>query len=228
MAEPMVEQMAEPMVAQTVEPMVEQTVEPMVAQTAEPMAAQTAEPMVAQTVEPLAEESVLNRLIAVDRDQFARHYWGQQPLLSAAADLPSGFIELLDANAIDELVSRRGLRTPFLRVAKNGTTLADNAFTSPGGVGAGIADQVNEDKLVRLFADGPQSLLHQLLREREAGPDMDAKSQVSAHPAERRRSVQISAREIEAVARFQHRLDQRWFFSPFLNVSLAVAPRLIA
>ena len=164
MAEPMVEQTVEPMVGQTVEPMVEQTAEPMAGQTVEPMVEQTAEPMAAQTVEPLAEESVLNRLIAVDRDQFARHYWGQQPLLSAAADLPSGFIELLDANAIDELVSRRGLRTPFLRVAKNGTTLADNAFTSPGGVGAGIADQVNEDKLVRLFADGSTLVLQALHR----------------------------------------------------------------
>jgi bifunctional lysine-specific demethylase and histidyl-hydroxylase NO66 len=71
---------------------------------------------------------------------------------------------LLDANTIDEIVSRRGLRTPFLRVAKNGTTLADNAFTSPGGVGAGIADQVSEDKLVRLFADGATLVLQALHR----------------------------------------------------------------
>lgn len=112
-----------------------------------------------------AEDSVLARLIAVDRDQFASQYWGQQPLLSPADDLPAvGFVELLDAHAIDELVSKRGLRTPFLRVAKSGTTLADRAFTAPGGVGAGIADQVSDDKLVRLFADGSTLVLQALHR----------------------------------------------------------------
>jgi lysine-specific demethylase/histidyl-hydroxylase NO66 len=154
--EPTVAPTAEPMEAPTVEP----TVGPMEAQTVEP----TVGPMAAQTVAPLAEESVLARLIAVDRDQFASQYWGQQPLLSPAADLPGGFTQLLDANAIDELVSQRGLRTPFLRVAKNGTTLADKAFTSPGGVGAGIADQVSEDRLVKLFADGSTLVLQALHR----------------------------------------------------------------
>ena len=111
------------------------------------------------------EDSVLARLIAVDRDQFASRYWGQQPLLSPAGDLPAGrFSELLDADAIDELVSERGLRTPFLRVTKNGATLTDRAFTAPGGVGAGIADQVSDDKLVQLFADGSTLVLQALHR----------------------------------------------------------------
>jgi cupin superfamily protein len=115
--------------------------------------------------DPVLTDSVLARLIAVDRDQFASQYWGQQPLLSPADDLPAGgFAELLDADAIDELVSKRGLRTPFLRVAKTGTTLADRAFTAPGGVGAGIADQVSDDKLVRLFADGSTLVLQALHR----------------------------------------------------------------
>ena len=132
------------------------------------MAAQTAEPMVEQTAGrmagPLAEDSVLAQLIAVDRDQFADQYWGQQPLLSPAADLSGRLGELLSADAIDELVSERGLRTPFLRVAKNGATLADQAFTAQGGVGAGIADQVSDDKLVRLFADGSTLVLQALHR----------------------------------------------------------------
>jgi lysine-specific demethylase/histidyl-hydroxylase NO66 len=111
------------------------------------------------------ENSVLARLIAVGRDQFASQYWGQQPLLSSAGDLPAGrFSELLDADAIDELLSERGLRTPFLRVAKNGATLTERAFTAPAGVGAGIADQVSDDKLVRLFADGSTLVLQALHR----------------------------------------------------------------
>jgi bifunctional lysine-specific demethylase and histidyl-hydroxylase NO66 len=152
----MAEQMAGPMAEQTVGPMAEQTVGPMAEQTV----AQTAEPMGA----PFAEDSVLARLIAVDRDQFASRYWGQETLLSPAADLPGGLTELLDENAIDELVSKRGLRTPFLRVAKNGTTLADKAFAAPGGVGAGIADQVSDDRLTQLFADGSTLVLQALHR----------------------------------------------------------------
>jgi lysine-specific demethylase/histidyl-hydroxylase NO66 len=108
--------------------------------------------------------SVLSRLIAVDTTDFAEHYWGSQPLLSAAADLPDPFSDLLSADAVDELVSERGLRTPFLRVAKNGNTLPDQSFTAPGGVGAAIADQVSDDKLVRLFADGATLVLQGLHR----------------------------------------------------------------
>ena len=136
----------------------------MAEQTAEPMVEQTAERTVAQTAERFAEDSVLARLVGLNRDQFAGQYWGQEPLLSPAADLPGGFTELLDANAIDELVSKRGLRTPFLRLARDGTTLADKAFTAPGGVGAGIADQVSDDRLVRLFADGSTLVLQALHR----------------------------------------------------------------
>ncbi len=108
--------------------------------------------------------SVLSRLISVPMEEFASTYWGQQALLSPAAELPSRFDDLLSAESIDELVSERGLRTPFLRVAKSGTTLPDKAFTAPGGVGAGVADQVSDDKLLRLFADGSTMVLQALHR----------------------------------------------------------------
>jgi hypothetical protein len=113
---------------------------------------------------PAGGHSALHRLIAVPLDEFACHYWGSRPLLSRAADLPSGFADLFTNDAVDELVSRRGLRTPFLRVAKNGSTLADSAFTAGGGTGAGIADQVSDDKLLRLFTDGSTLVLQGLHR----------------------------------------------------------------
>jgi lysine-specific demethylase/histidyl-hydroxylase NO66 len=112
----------------------------------------------------VAGHSVLQRLIGIDRDRFAADYWGRQALLTEAAELPAPFADLLDAEAVDQLVSERGLRTPFLRVAKNGTTLADKMFSGPGGVGAGIADQVSDDKLVRLFVDGSTLVLQALHR----------------------------------------------------------------
>ncbi|GAA6527553.1 cupin domain-containing protein [Intrasporangium sp. DVR] len=108
--------------------------------------------------------SALPRLVSVDLDEFASDYWGRQPLVSTAAELPQGFDDLFSLDAVDELVSRRGLRTPFVRVAKNGQTLPDSAFTSGGGAGAGISDQVSDDKLLRLFADGATIVLQGLHR----------------------------------------------------------------
>lgn len=112
----------------------------------------------------MAGSSALRRVIGIEPAQFATDYWARQALLSAAQTLPSGFSDLLDEQAVDDLVARRGLRTPFLRVAKGGSTLSNRAFTAPGGVGATIDDQVSDDKLVRLFADGSTMVLQALHR----------------------------------------------------------------
>ena len=104
----------------------------------------------------------LGRLVG-DVTSFAQVSWAQEPALRATAD-SSGFDDLLDAACVDELLGRRGLRTPFLRVAKDGATLGSAAFTAPGGVGAAIADQVSDDKLAALFADGSTLVLQGLHR----------------------------------------------------------------
>ncbi len=106
----------------------------------------------------------LRRLISCSPEEFGDRYWGREALLSRAADLPQPFGDLLDETVVDSLVSERGLRTPFLRVARDGTTLADKAFTAPGGVGASIGDQVSDDKLVGLFAGGATMVLQALHR----------------------------------------------------------------
>lgn len=79
----------------------------------------------------------LARCVAADLTDFAERVWGRAPLLSQAGDLPEPFTDLLSAAAVDELVSTRGLRTPFLRVARAGSTLPSRDFTAPAGVGAG-------------------------------------------------------------------------------------------
>ena len=106
----------------------------------------------------------LHRLLGDAAPDFGTSTWGRRPLLVRAADLPRDFADLLSADAVDELVSRRGLRAPFLRVAKEGSTLPDRRFTAGGGVGATIGDQVSDDKLVRLFADGSTMVLQGLHR----------------------------------------------------------------
>src|ERR1700742_5398097 len=97
---------------------------------------------------------MLDRVAAGDPGTFASVHWGRAPLLSRAADLPRGFADLFSADAVDELVSRRGLRTPFLRMAKDGSVLAPGRFTRGGGAGAGAPDQVADDKVLALLGDG--------------------------------------------------------------------------
>ncbi|MFY0408923.1 cupin domain-containing protein [Solicola sp. PLA-1-18] len=129
--------------------------------------------------------SALRRLVACDPETFAARHWGREPLLSRAGELPGGFDDLFSEAAVDELVSTRGLRTPFLRVAKEGTTLGDRAFTAPGGVGAGIADQVSDDKLAALFADGATLVLQALHRTWPALVDLASELATElAHPVQ--------------------------------------------
>jgi hypothetical protein len=84
--------------------------------------------------------------------------------VSRADELPSSFTDLFSGDAVDELVSERALRTPFMRMAKDGATLPERSFTRSAGVGAGIADQVGDDQVLRLFADGATMVLQGLHR----------------------------------------------------------------
>ena len=111
-----------------------------------------------------AERPALSRCVAGDLDAFAEDCWGRQAVLSRGGDLPGSVADLFGPRAVDELVAERGLRTPFLRVAKNGNTLRDSEFTAGGGVGALVADQLSDDRLLRLFADGATMVLQGLHR----------------------------------------------------------------
>ena len=128
----------------------------------------------------------LTRLVGEAVDDFARHDWGRRAVLTTAAQRGGDdFSDLFSAAAVDELLSRRGLRTPFLRMAKNGTTLPESAYTTGGGVGAGIADQISDDRVLALFADGATIVLQAL--HRTWGPVVDFSQQLAAdlgHPVQ--------------------------------------------
>lgn len=111
-----------------------------------------------------AGRSALARCIACATDQFAAEYWGRAPLLTRRAELGSDFADLLSAAAVDELISSRGLRTPFLRMAKDGSVLPAARFTRSGGAGASIADQAADDKVLAAMADGATLALQGLHR----------------------------------------------------------------
>lgn len=108
----------------------------------------------------------LGRLLAVTPEQFAREHWGVSPLLSRRGERAASddFADLFSPAAVDELITTRGLRTPFLRLARGGSTLPDRTFTSGGGVGAGIGDQVSDDRVRAQFADGATIVLQGLHR----------------------------------------------------------------
>jgi lysine-specific demethylase/histidyl-hydroxylase NO66 len=65
---------------------------------------------------------------------------------------------------VDELLSERGLRTPFLRLAKQGRVLKTADFTRGGGLGATIGDQVADDKVLTQLAIGSTVVLQGLHR----------------------------------------------------------------
>lgn len=111
----------------------------------------------------------LRRCAVVDEAEFAARYWGRSPLLTRAGDFaaagrPPGFADLLDIDGVDDLLSRRGLRTPFLRVAKDGRLLPAARYVGSGGAGAEIADQVLDERVLALYADGATLVLQGLHR----------------------------------------------------------------
>lgn len=122
------------------------------------------------------------RLIDIGLEKFAHDVWGRTALLTRGA---SDFSDLFSAGAVDELISRRGLRTPFLRVAKEGSTSADSSFTSSAGVGATIADQLDDSVLWRKFADGATLVLQAVHRTWEPVADFSTKlSTELGHPVQ--------------------------------------------
>jgi cupin superfamily protein len=141
---------------------------------------------------PLREPAVegvrrpaLARCTALPFDRFAAEVWARQASLSRAAELPRTFDDLFGLAAADALLARQGLRTPFLRVAKDGSTLPASHYTTGGGVGATIGDQASSASLARLFADGSSIVLQAL--HRTHGPVIDFAAALTAdlgHPVQ--------------------------------------------
>jgi hypothetical protein len=85
-------------------------------------------------------------------------------LFSPAASLPADFSDLFSPAAADELLTDRALRTPFVRLAREGDVLAAGRFTASGGFGAQVADQVDSAMVLREFAAGATIVLQGLHR----------------------------------------------------------------
>ncbi|MFI8566032.1 cupin domain-containing protein [Rhodococcus sp. NPDC078407] len=108
--------------------------------------------------------SALRRLTGVDLGTFADHFWGSAPKLTRSADLAESFDDLMTVDAVDELISERGVRTPFVRMAKDGRLLDKSQFTASGGFGAEVTDQVDSAAVLAAFAAGNTLVLQGLHR----------------------------------------------------------------
>jgi len=104
--------------------------------------------------------TALSRLCSAPAERFAGEIWGRREWLSTGMPVD----DLFSLAAADELLSRRGLRTPFLRMAADGRVLPTGRFTGSGGAGANVADQVRDEAVLGLFADGATVVLQGLHR----------------------------------------------------------------
>ena len=108
-----------------------------------------------------SDRPALARLTGLPASDFADRHWGEQPLLRRD---PGGFDDLFSASAADELITDRALRTPFVRMAAEGTILPPDSFTGSGGFGAEVADQLDSAKVLEQFAGGATLVLQGLHR----------------------------------------------------------------
>lgn len=107
---------------------------------------------------------MLSRCISIDPDVFASEYWGRKPLLSPAGALPRDFCDLLSPAMVDELLAERGVRAPFIRLAREGKLLAKDSYLGPAGFGAEVADQVDSAKVLSQLDSGATVVLQGLHR----------------------------------------------------------------
>ncbi|WNG88104.1 cupin domain-containing protein [Mycobacterium sp. ITM-2016-00317] len=107
---------------------------------------------------------MLSRCIGIAPDAFAAGYWGRKPLLSPAKTLPRDFGDLLSPETVDELIAERGVRAPFIRLAKEGQVLPKDSYLGPAGFGAEITDQVDAAKVLTELGSGATIVLQGLHR----------------------------------------------------------------
>lgn len=127
-----------------------------------------------------------DQVVATPADAFAAEIWATRPLLTRAA---GDFSDLFSADAVDDLVADRGLRTPFVRMAHEGSVLPAARFTSSGGFGAEIGDQIDSAKVLSEFSAGASLVLQGLHRTwppiaqftRELVDDLGHPAQVNAY-----------------------------------------------
>ncbi|HEY2474155.1 MAG TPA: cupin domain-containing protein [Candidatus Cybelea sp.] len=189
-------------------------------------------PTAALTAEPIADP--LYRITGLQLEEFAALHWDTAPLFAAAAQLPGdGFDDLLSLGAVDELVSQRGLRTPFVRMSRDGELVSSSRFTRSSGAGAEISDQVADDKVLVEFEAGATLVLQALHRTwfpiqtfaRELSAQLGHPVQANAYVTPARNTGFAPHYDVHDVFVLQFAGRKRWrIYEPVLNAPLRDQP----
>ncbi|GAB7190528.1 hypothetical protein NUM3379_12340 [Kineococcus sp. NUM-3379] len=114
---------------------------------------------------PGTPATALGRCFGAAAAGFAGH-WNSTPLLVRAADRgATGFADLLAPGDVDELLGPRGLRTPFLKLVEDGSTLPRERWTRSARAGdQNLTDLADPDGIARAHAAGATIVLQALHR----------------------------------------------------------------
>ncbi len=103
-------------------------------------------------------------LLSGNAQVFLEKTWASRTHLHRAE--PPDLVGLLSLDDVDELLTSSGLRTPALRLAKDGTVLPESAFTRRGASLAGqpLTGLVDARRVLQLFDEGASIVLQGLHR----------------------------------------------------------------
>jgi ribosomal protein L16 Arg81 hydroxylase len=79
--------------------------------------------------ERTASDALVRCVAPIDAAEFRAEYWEQQPLAVPRAE-EGRFDDLLSVADVERLVSSGGMRTPGLRLVKEGGTIAESSYTT--------------------------------------------------------------------------------------------------
>ena len=103
------------------------------------------------------------RLLTGDAQTFVEKVWASRPLVHRAD--PAALAALLDLDGVDQLLTSSALRTPALRLAKDGEVLPSSRFTRSARLGGvALSGLVDARKVLDLFDDGATAVLQGLHR----------------------------------------------------------------
>lgn len=127
-------------------------------------------------VDMAVDMEALQRCVG-DTEHFAERVWGRHTMVRRP--VAQGFADLLSLDDVDHLLSGYGLRTPALRLVRDGRTLPSSQYTRSARIGgqsmSGIA---HPSRIFEAFDEGATIVLQGLQRYWPRLTRLDRKSTV--------------------------------------------------
>jgi bifunctional lysine-specific demethylase and histidyl-hydroxylase NO66 len=117
----------------------------------------------APTAEPLPAPVAALELLSGDAQTFLAKIWASRVHIHRAD--PSALVGLLTFDDVDQLLTGTAIRTPAVRIARDGTVLPSSAYTRPATLaGQPLTGLLDPRKVFDLFEDGATIVLQGLHR----------------------------------------------------------------